>query len=50
VSLELPEGVVAVPLAAPADPLETQLVWRSNDDSPTVAAFVEVAANMFAAH
>jgi DNA-binding transcriptional LysR family regulator len=49
VSLELPEGVVAVPITAPADPLETQLVWRGDDDSPTVAAFVEVSANVFAA-
>jgi len=48
VSLELPQGVVAVPIAPPADPLETQLVWRSGDDSPTVAAFVELSANVFA--
>ena len=49
VSLELPEGVAAVPIAEPADPLETQLVWRSDDDSPTVGAFVELSANAFAA-
>jgi DNA-binding transcriptional LysR family regulator len=49
VSLELPEGVVAVPIAAPAEPLETQLVWRGDDDSPTVAAFVELSASRFAA-
>jgi DNA-binding transcriptional LysR family regulator len=47
VSLELPGGVVAVPITVPADTLETQLVWRG-DDSPTVAAFVELSANVFA--
>jgi DNA-binding transcriptional LysR family regulator len=48
VSRDLPEGVVAVQIAAPADPCETQLVWRRDDDSPTVAAFVELAADVFA--
>jgi DNA-binding transcriptional LysR family regulator len=49
VSLDLPEGVAAVRIVAPAGRLETQLVWRSDDDSPTVGAFVELSANVFAA-
>jgi DNA-binding transcriptional LysR family regulator len=48
VSLDLPESVVAVPITAPADPFETQLVWRHDDNSPTVAAFVELATGVFA--
>jgi DNA-binding transcriptional LysR family regulator len=48
VSLELPAGVVALPIAAPDDPLETELVWRGDDDSPIVAAFVELSESLFA--
>jgi DNA-binding transcriptional LysR family regulator len=39
----LPEGIVAVALTEPTDALETCLVWRSDDSSPAVAAFVAVA-------
>jgi DNA-binding transcriptional LysR family regulator len=39
----LPEGIIAVSLSEPTDSLETCLVWRSDDSSPTVAAFVDVA-------
>ena len=44
---ELPDGIVAVPLSAPTDSLETCVVWRSDDTSATVAAFVEVARSAF---
>jgi hypothetical protein len=36
----LPDGIVAVALSEPTDSLETCLVWRSDDSSPAVAAFV----------
>jgi DNA-binding transcriptional LysR family regulator len=39
----LPEGIVAVALSEPTDSLETCVVWRSDDSSPTVAAFVATA-------
>jgi DNA-binding transcriptional LysR family regulator len=39
----LPEGILAVALSEPTDSLETCLVWRSDDSSPAVAAFVAVA-------
>jgi DNA-binding transcriptional LysR family regulator len=39
----LPDGIVAVALSEPTDSLETCLVWRADDASPTVAAFVGVA-------
>ena len=39
----LPNGIVAVALSEPTDSLETCLVWRSDDSSPAVAAFVAVA-------
>jgi DNA-binding transcriptional LysR family regulator len=45
----LPEGIVAVALSEPADSLETCLVWRSDDRSPTVAGFVAVARSAFGA-
>jgi DNA-binding transcriptional LysR family regulator len=43
----LPDGLATVALGDPA-PLETYLVWRDGDPSPTVAAFREVAARVFA--
>jgi DNA-binding transcriptional LysR family regulator len=49
VSTALPEGMVAVPISAPADPLETQLVWRADDENRTLAAFIEVSSSVFAA-
>jgi DNA-binding transcriptional LysR family regulator len=39
----VPEGIAAVALSEPTDALETCLVWRSDDRSPVVAAFVAVA-------
>jgi DNA-binding transcriptional LysR family regulator len=45
----LPDGTVAVPITAPADPLVTELVWRSDDQSPVLAAFVEISGSVFAA-
>jgi LysR family transcriptional regulator, benzoate and cis,cis-muconate-responsive activator of ben and cat genes len=47
VARELPDGVVAVALT-PHDSLETQVVWRSGDESAIVAAFIEVATSVFA--
>jgi hypothetical protein len=29
------------------DPLETALIWRSDDDSPATAAFRAVATHLF---
>jgi DNA-binding transcriptional LysR family regulator len=43
----LPEGVVAVAVSEPTDSLETCLVWRGDDTSSTVAAFVAVARSVF---
>jgi DNA-binding transcriptional LysR family regulator len=48
VSSDLPDGMVAVAISTPANPLETQLVWRDGDESATVAAFVDVASSVFA--
>jgi DNA-binding transcriptional LysR family regulator len=45
----LPDGIVAVGLSEPTDSLETCLVWRSDDDSATVAAFVAAATSAFGA-
>ena len=45
----LPDGIVAVAISEPTDALETCLVWRSDDDSPAVAAFVAVARSEFGA-
>jgi DNA-binding transcriptional LysR family regulator len=45
----LPDGIVAVALSEPTDSLETCLVWRSDDTSPTVSAFVAVARSAFGA-
>jgi DNA-binding transcriptional LysR family regulator len=47
VGRDLPEGVSAVPLSNPVDRLETDLVWRADDSSPTVAAFLDVARGVF---
>jgi DNA-binding transcriptional LysR family regulator len=38
----LPDGIVPVALSEPTDSLETCLVWRADDRSPAVAAFVAV--------
>jgi DNA-binding transcriptional LysR family regulator len=49
VSGHLPAGTVAVPIIVPADPLVTELLWRSDNPSPVLAAFVEVSGSVFAA-
>jgi DNA-binding transcriptional LysR family regulator len=46
VTQALPEGVLAVSLE-PQEHLEVSLVWRSDDASPVLAAFVEVASGVF---
>ena len=38
----LPDGIIAVALSEPSDSLETCLVWRADDTSSAVAAFVAV--------
>jgi DNA-binding transcriptional LysR family regulator len=43
----LPDGIVAVAISEPTDALETCLVWRSDDNSATVAAFVAIARSVF---
>jgi DNA-binding transcriptional LysR family regulator len=43
VAADLPDGIVAVGLSEPTDSLETCVVWRSDDASPAIATFVEVA-------
>lgn len=47
VSSDLPDETVAVPISEPADTLETEVVWLSENQSPTVGAFVEVAGGVF---
>jgi DNA-binding transcriptional LysR family regulator len=47
VGRDLPEGVVAVELSEPIDRLETSLVWRADESSATVPAFLEVARGVF---
>lgn len=44
----LPRGVVAVPVSEPSERLETSLVWRPDDASPTVAAFLKIAREVCA--
>jgi DNA-binding transcriptional LysR family regulator len=47
VGRNLPDGVAAVALSEPPDRLETDLVWRADDSSATLAAFLEVARAVF---
>jgi DNA-binding transcriptional LysR family regulator len=49
VRLDLPEGITAVVVSDPPDPLQTVLVWRTDDPSPVNRAFREAARNVFAA-
>jgi DNA-binding transcriptional LysR family regulator len=48
VSDHLPTGVVAIRISAPPELLETQLSWRSENENPTIAAFVELSSRIFA--
>jgi DNA-binding transcriptional LysR family regulator len=43
----LPDRIVAVAISEPTDSLETCLVWRADDSSPTIAAFVAAAQSAF---
>ena len=47
VATGLPDGITAVVLSEPTDSLETCLVWRSDEESPVVAAFVAAARSTF---
>ena len=47
VAAGLPEGIVAVALSAPTDSLETCLLWRDDERSTAVRAFVAVARDSF---
>jgi DNA-binding transcriptional LysR family regulator len=49
VARSLPARIAAVTITDPPDPLETSIVWRSDDDSPTTAAFRAVAISLFPA-
>jgi hypothetical protein len=44
----LPRGVVAVPISEPSERLETSVVTREAEPSPTVAAFLRVAREVCA--
>jgi DNA-binding transcriptional LysR family regulator len=48
VARDLPQGTVALRISRPDAILETELVWRADDHNPTLAAFIEVAADAFA--
>ncbi len=45
----LPERTVAVLLSDPIERLETHIVWRRDNRSPTVAGFIDVGRTTFAA-
>jgi DNA-binding transcriptional LysR family regulator len=47
VSLDLPEGIAATPISDPPDQLETAIVWREDDPSPSNRAFREAARHVF---
>jgi len=47
VAPEVPNGIAAVPVADPPDQLETAIVWRKDDPSPTVVAFREATQALF---
>ena len=47
VSNDLPAGTVAVGISEPTGLLQNELVWRADDDSPALAAFVELCARVY---
>jgi DNA-binding transcriptional LysR family regulator len=49
VALELPDGIIATSVADLPDQLETAIVWRKDDPSPTNRAFREAAQTVFSA-
>jgi DNA-binding transcriptional LysR family regulator len=44
---ELPKGLVAIPVSEPTDALETRLLWREGNPSPTVRAFRSAARTVY---
>jgi DNA-binding transcriptional LysR family regulator len=44
---QLPDGIAGVRIDDPPDPLETALVWRTDDDSAVGSAFRDVASSLF---
>jgi DNA-binding transcriptional LysR family regulator len=48
VALELPDGIAAAAVSDPPDRLETAIVWRKGDPSPTNRAFRDAARAVFA--
>jgi DNA-binding transcriptional LysR family regulator len=48
VSNDLPPGTVAVSIFEPREVLHNELVWRADDDNPTLAAFIELSAGIYA--
>ena len=48
VSRDLPEGFTALDLSDVTDRIETAVVWRADDPSPTLRAFVAMAREVFA--
>jgi DNA-binding transcriptional LysR family regulator len=47
VARDLPDGLAAAAISDPAEPLETAIVWRKDDPSPTNRAFRETAQAAF---
>jgi DNA-binding transcriptional LysR family regulator len=47
VALHLPDGIAAALITDPPDPLETAIIWRKDDPSPTNRAFREVTRQAF---
>jgi DNA-binding transcriptional LysR family regulator len=47
VTSELPDGITAVSPAKPTDELETRLLWREDDHSPALRAFLDTARGVF---
>jgi DNA-binding transcriptional LysR family regulator len=48
VSNDLRDGMVAIPIGEPTEPIETHLLWRADNQSPILAAFVELSRSVFA--
>jgi DNA-binding transcriptional LysR family regulator len=46
IALDLPAGIVAVPLSESHGQLETAIIWRTNDLPPAAAAFRNVARTL----
>jgi len=46
---DLPDGTVAVRISRPLDQLDNELVWRTDNPNPILAAFVELAVGVYQA-